>query len=164
MKHVYKNVNEDLVRQKHEHWGLLPTFDLDSSANIVAWNKLRLFLQVYEQRSSRRLQVSVVYLFFAWITVCVYQATKAWERIGNEVLDIETIFVISTTLMLAVGISSILFTVSVHESLSVLVIPCSLSLTANVARENGSTTSRRLDFLTSCASNRRSCWTRLATT
>jgi hypothetical protein len=33
---------------------------LDTTGNIVAWNKLRLFLQTYELRSSRRLQVSVV--------------------------------------------------------------------------------------------------------
>jgi hypothetical protein len=83
---------------------------LDCTANIVAWNKLRLFLQTYELRSSRRLQVSVVYLFAAWITICVYQAVKAWQRVGDEPLDIETVFVLSTTLMLACGISAILFT------------------------------------------------------
>lgn len=99
-----------LLNVYSEHWGLLPTFDLDCTANIVAWNKLRLFLQTYELRSSRRLQVSVVYLFGAWIAVCVYQAVKAWQRVGDEPLDIETVFVLSTTLMLACGISAILFT------------------------------------------------------
>eukprot|EP01046_Picozoa_sp_COSAG06_P062610 COSAG06_NODE_14197_length_1180_cov_1.139685_1_plen_392_part_11 len=112
MKHTYRTTREGKVevKQKHEHWGLLPTFDLDSSANIVAWNKLRLFLQTYEQRSSRRLQVSVVYLLLAWVMTCIYQATKAVARRGHEVLDIETIFVISSTIMLAVGLASILFT------------------------------------------------------
>ena len=73
-----------LLNVYSEHWGLLPTFDLDCTANIVAWNKLRLFLQTYELRSSRRLQVSVVYLFGAWIAVCVYQAVKAWQRVGDD--------------------------------------------------------------------------------
>ena len=90
---------------------MLPTFDLDNTANIVAWNKLRLFIQTYELRSSRRLQVSVVYLLIAWVCTCVYQAVKAYLRRGDEVIDIETIFVmISTTVVLAFGLSAILLT------------------------------------------------------
>lgn len=46
MKHVYKDAKSGDVRLKQEHWGLLPTWDLDNVPNIVAWNKLRLFLQV----------------------------------------------------------------------------------------------------------------------
>jgi len=110
MKHVYRGQHSNTVKQKHEHWGLLPTWDLDCTANIVAWNKLRIFLQAYEVRSSRRVQISVVYLLLAWLVACVYQAVKAYLRRGDEVLDIETIFVISSTVMLAVGLSAILFT------------------------------------------------------
>ena len=112
MKHTYRKIiaGEAAVFQKHEHYGLLPTFDLDCIANIVAWNKLRIFLQTYEQRSSRRLQVSVVYLLSAWVATCIYQGVKAWVRRGDEVVDIETIFVFSSTSMLAVGLSAIIFT------------------------------------------------------
>ena len=112
MKHTYRTTIAGVVevKQKHEHYGLLPTFDLDTTANIVAWNKLRIFLQTYEQRSSRRLQVSVLYLLSAWVATCIYQAVKAYLRRGAEVIDIETIFVFSTTSMLAVGLSAILFT------------------------------------------------------
>eukprot|EP01043_Picozoa_sp_COSAG02_P008196 COSAG02_NODE_258_length_26815_cov_12.034998_13_plen_480_part_00 len=53
-----------------------------------------------------------MYLLLAWVAICIYQATKAWARRGNEVVDIETVFVVSSTLMLAVGISSSLFTAS----------------------------------------------------
>jgi hypothetical protein len=72
--------------------------------------KLRLFLQTYELRSSRRLQVSVVYLLAAWVATCVFQAVKFWWRRGDVEIDIETFFVLSTTAMLAVGLASILLT------------------------------------------------------
>eukprot|EP01046_Picozoa_sp_COSAG06_P066482 COSAG06_NODE_16793_length_980_cov_1.938706_1_plen_280_part_10 len=85
MKHVYRGQHSNTVKQKHEHWGLLPTWDLDCTANIVAWNKLRIFLQAYEVRSSRRVQISVVYLLLAWLVACVYQAVKAYLRRGDEV-------------------------------------------------------------------------------
>ena len=122
MRHVYSETigGKVFVRRKHEHWGLLPTFDLDSAANIVAWNKLRLFLQTYELRSGRRLQMSVVYVLMAWLAACAYQGVKAWIRRGDEVIDIETVFVFSTTMMLAVGLSAILFTVSPFLSPSVV--------------------------------------------
>jgi hypothetical protein len=30
-------------RHLKDHWGLLPTFDLDTPGNVEAWNKLRLY-------------------------------------------------------------------------------------------------------------------------
>jgi hypothetical protein len=73
-------------------------------------NKLRLFLQTYELRSSRRLQVSVVYLLLAWAGLCAHQTTKVFVHEGAVDFDIETVFVLSTTLMFFGGLSGILFT------------------------------------------------------
>jgi len=96
------------LQRTHEHWGLLPTFDLDSSANIAAWNKIRIFLQNYDTRASRRLQVSVVYLLVAWLAMCVYQGVKIYQRRNESIRDIETVFVYSSTALLTAGLVAIL--------------------------------------------------------
>lgn len=135
MRYTPARTDHTITAAQHEHWGLLPTFDLDSTVNIVAWyeqwvpsylgryspsfwlstltlhrNKLRLFLQTYELRSSRRLQVSVVYLLLAWAGLCAHQTTKVFVHEGAVDFDIETVFVLSTTLMFFGGLSGILFT------------------------------------------------------
>ena len=46
-----------------DHWGLLPTFDLSTPGNVEAWNKLRLYLQSAQIKSSRYKQVSVLWCF-----------------------------------------------------------------------------------------------------
>ena len=64
MRHLVKEEHKGsmpIIYHKQENWGLLPTFDLNTVTNIVAWNKLRLYIQTFEHRSSERLQVSVVY-------------------------------------------------------------------------------------------------------
>ena len=48
-----------------DHWGLLPTFDLSTPGNVEAWNKLRLYLQSAQIKSSRYKQVSVLWCFVA---------------------------------------------------------------------------------------------------
>ena len=54
--------------------------------------------------------MSVVYLLLAWVATCVYQTIKFWVRRGDVEVDIETFFVLSTTAMLAYGLSAILLT------------------------------------------------------
>ena len=94
-----------------------------------------------------------MYLLLAWVVVCVYQATKAWARRGNEIVDIETVFVVSSTLMLAVGISSSLFTVSVTlRTLSLSLAPSlSLSLLLSLSLSSLSSLSLSLSLSLSVA-------------
>jgi hypothetical protein len=54
-----------------EHWGLLPTFDLNTPGNIEAWNKLRLYLQSTSIKTSRYLQASVLWCFFGVVAMSV---------------------------------------------------------------------------------------------
>ena len=62
--------------RKKRHWGLLPTFDLNTPANVEAWNKLRLYLQSYKVKSSRILQISVMWCCLGVVSVSVYQLVK----------------------------------------------------------------------------------------
>ena len=56
----------NLRKQKlKDHWGFLPTFDLSTVGNVEAWNKLRLYLQSAQIKSSRYKQVSVLWCFIA---------------------------------------------------------------------------------------------------
>ena len=42
--------------------------------------------------------------------MCVYQAVKLWVRRGEQAFDIESMFMLSTTIMLSVGLAAILIT------------------------------------------------------
>jgi hypothetical protein len=60
------------------HRGLLPTFDLNTPGNVEAWNKLRLFLQSYNIKRSRYLQISALWCFIA---VVIMSVTKIFSII-----------------------------------------------------------------------------------
>ena len=48
---------------KRPEYGLLPSFGLHTNQNIIAWNKLRLYLQTYEKENFGRDQLVVFYVF-----------------------------------------------------------------------------------------------------
>eukprot|EP01043_Picozoa_sp_COSAG02_P025819 COSAG02_NODE_1464_length_12487_cov_122.573297_8_plen_1093_part_00 len=59
-----------------DHWGLLPTFELNTPGNVEAWNKMRLYLQSYKIKQSKHLQVSVVWCFFGVFCLFLYEIQK----------------------------------------------------------------------------------------
>ena len=54
-----------------DHWGFLPHFNLDTPGNIEAWNKLRLYLQSWQIKTSRYKQVSVLWCFVGVILLAL---------------------------------------------------------------------------------------------
>ena len=40
-----------LTHLRKPHFGLLPTFDFSTKRNIISWNRIRIFLQTYEQHN-----------------------------------------------------------------------------------------------------------------
>jgi hypothetical protein len=67
-----------------KHWGLLPTFDLDTAGNIEAWNKLRLYLQAYRIKTSQYMQVSVLWCFGAVMLMTLF---KGWVFVHSNSSD-----------------------------------------------------------------------------
>eukprot|EP01043_Picozoa_sp_COSAG02_P023122 COSAG02_NODE_1225_length_13785_cov_12.911588_6_plen_1460_part_00 len=59
-----------------DHWGLLPSFDLNTPGNVEAWNKLRLYLQSAQIKSSRFKQVSVLWCFCAVVLMAVVKIAE----------------------------------------------------------------------------------------
>jgi hypothetical protein len=56
-----------------KHWGLLPTFELDTPGNVEAWNKIRMYLQSYQIKTSKKLQISAVYCCGAVIILSLFK-------------------------------------------------------------------------------------------
>eukprot|EP01047_Picozoa_sp_COSAG01_P002277 COSAG01_NODE_60_length_29981_cov_23.262533_2_plen_74_part_00 len=63
------------MKNKHStnRFGLLPEFNLNSATNIVAWNKMRIFLERYDIKWDRERQLAVVWMLVAWVGVAFYQ-------------------------------------------------------------------------------------------
>ena len=88
-------------------FGLLPTFDLASTANMIAWNKMRIFLQTYEIKASRKRQLSVVWVLVAWFACAIFQTIKFIDPTKGS-SDTASFFVFSNTFQLALGLSLIM--------------------------------------------------------
>lgn len=88
--------------------GLLPTFELTSITNIEAWNKMRIYLERYDLKSTQRRQLSVVVLLLSWIAVAVYQLFKFFNPEESSV-DTESVMQMSNTLQVVIGMSAILY-------------------------------------------------------
>eukprot|EP01045_Picozoa_sp_COSAG04_P010091 COSAG04_NODE_608_length_12095_cov_54.626709_4_plen_1517_part_00 len=88
--------------------GLLPTFPLRSERNIVAWNKMRIFLERHEIKASRRRQHAVMWMLAAWALIAIHQAIKFFNPTTNSI-DTAAFFVFGNTAQLAVGLSLILY-------------------------------------------------------
>ena len=74
-------------RHLKDHWGLLPTFDLASPGNVEAWNKLRLYLQSAQIKSSRFKQVSVLWCFFAVVLIAIVKIIEMVIVESQKVAD-----------------------------------------------------------------------------
>jgi len=88
--------------------GLLPTFELISVTNIEAWNKMRIYLERYDLQSIQRRQVSVVWLLIVWLMSIFYQLLKFVDPKQSSI-DTESVFQISNTFQLLIGLSLILY-------------------------------------------------------
>jgi hypothetical protein len=88
--------------------GLLPTFELNSVTNIEAWNKMRIYLERYDLGSIQRRQVSVVWLLIVWLVSIFYQLLKFVDPAQSSI-DTESVFQISNTFQLLIGLSLILY-------------------------------------------------------
>ena len=51
-----------LAHKRFPNHGLLPTFELDCAANVVAWNRVRLYLQTYKKSSFSKQQLIVTFV------------------------------------------------------------------------------------------------------
>jgi hypothetical protein len=91
-----------------ETFGLLPTFHLQSKRNIVAWNKMRIFLERFEVQESHRRQHAVVYMLGAWVWIAIYQAIKFFNP-TTSTIDTAAFFVFANTVQLTIGLSLILY-------------------------------------------------------
>jgi hypothetical protein len=91
-----------------QHFGVLPEFGLNSVTNIESWNRMRIFLERYDNKWDRERQLAVVWMLVAWVGIAAYQVAKYINPLKNS-FDTETILAISSTFQLAIGISLILY-------------------------------------------------------
>jgi hypothetical protein len=110
MKYLLHMVPWSTMRQSDrvETFGLLPTFNLSSVTNVEAWNKLRIFLQTYEIKDSRRMQYSVLYILAAWVVLSIYQLLRFLSRDDSASSDTASFIVYSNTIQVALGLTAIL--------------------------------------------------------
>lgn len=64
-----------LAHKRLPHFGLLPTFDFSTKRNIISWNRIRVFLQTYEQHNFSMSQHKITWILFipvVFLTVKLY--------------------------------------------------------------------------------------------
>jgi hypothetical protein len=101
---------------KWPDYGLLPSFQLHSDNNIIAWNKLRIYLQTYEKDKFGREQLVVFYVLFATILGVIVKvvgiitgsAFRALDK-DPEIVDTLAIKIVILQLMALLSIGAILF-------------------------------------------------------
>ncbi|MDA8532006.1 hypothetical protein N9K45_00100 [bacterium] len=72
-----------------DHWGFLPHINLDTPGNVEAWNKLRLYLQSWQIKSSRYKQVSVLWCFIGVVLTGLLKIVEMVVVQTQRELDID---------------------------------------------------------------------------
>lgn len=62
------------TEQKHHAYGLLPRFELSSAGNIVAWNKIRCFLQTFEAEGFNQEQQKIFWVVLISLAMMITKA------------------------------------------------------------------------------------------
>lgn len=102
---------------KYHAYGLLPRFELDKSVNIVAWNKIRCFLQTFEaeefhqeqQKISWVVLISLVMMITKIVSLAQHQTVKH-DLSVSELMDTLMIKVLVMQLQSIVVICNLLWT------------------------------------------------------
>ena len=59
--------------ERTPHYGLLPTFELDTPSNIIAWNRIRLYLLTFDSEVFIRRQLSLSAILLISLCILAFQ-------------------------------------------------------------------------------------------
>ena len=104
-------------QERTKHFGLLPTFNLDEPVNILAWNRIRLYLLTYETELFTRRQLSLSGIFLVSLGILAMQIKRSIlleEELYNNLIVREPVSTGLTTILfdqisMLVGLGSIMF-------------------------------------------------------